>query len=288
MRQALTGGAMLLLLGCSQGPVPPSEGDPARYVQPMPTPTPLATGTVLDETLGEQKVTIALPEGFKKGSTERYPTLIYFHSYQQDSHQLTRLTRFVRLAPPGWVLASGDLGGEAHWGNEKAISLHNQLVAHLRETYQADPARLYYVGFSMGGGTALLAAMATKGTLNAPAAVATSQGWTDLMQMREVQNGMYASSIDAAYGGSVSEEERARTNLVERASELSGLPVYIEHGDADQYVPVAHAQNLHDRLTTLGFAHAFRIFPGLGHTENTIHEGLIYDFFANKQRSNPS
>lgn len=285
MRQALTGIAMLMLVGCTQPPATPFEDDPARYAQPTPLPTPLAAGTVIEETVGEQKATIVLPEGFKKGSTERYPTLVFFHSYQQDSHQLTRATRFVRLAPPGWVIASADLGGDAHWGNPKALSLHAQLMAHLRDRYQADPTRLCYVGFSMGGGTALLAAMATKGTPDEPAAVASSQGWTDLMKMREVQNGMYASSIDAAYGGAVSVEDRARGDLVARVGELAGIPLFLEHGDADQYVPPAHSQNLHDRLVSLGIAHAFRIHAGLGHTENTIHEGLIYDFFQDKRRA---
>lgn len=286
MRQALAVVAMLVMVGCSQGPAGPGEDDPSRYVQPTPTPTPLPTGTVLEETIGGDHAVIVLPEGFKKGSTERYPTLIFFHSYEKDSQQLTRLTRFVRMAPPGWVLASADLGGESHWGNDRAIALHTQLMARLRDTYQADPTRLYYAGFSMGGGTALLAAMATKGTANEPAAVATSQGWTDLMPMRETRNGMYASSIDAAYGGSVSATERARTDLVARASELSGIPLYLEHGDADQYVPPSQAQALHDRLQSLGIAHVFKVYPGLGHTENTIHEGAIYDFFADKRRAN--
>lgn len=285
MRRALTGVAMLLMVGCTQGPVAPGEDDPARYVRPAPTPGPLASGTVLEETIGGDRATIVLPEGFQQGSTERYPTLVYFHSYEQDSHQLTRLTRFVQLAPPGWVLASADLGGPTHWANERAIALHHQLVDRLRTTYQADPTRIYYAGFSMGGGAALLAAMAAKGTPDAPAAVATSQGWTDLMAMRAVQNGMYASTIDAAYGGSLSEAERARTDLVARASELSGLPLYIEHGDADQYVPPSQAQRLDERLTSLGIAHAFKLYPGLGHTEHTIHEGAIYDFFADKRRA---
>lgn len=283
MRQALTGISMLVLVGCAQSPAVPDEEDPARYVQP--TPPPLASGTVIEEAVGEQKATIVLPEGFKKGSAERYPTLVFFHSYQQDSRQMTKLTRFVKLAPPGWVLASADLGSDAHWGNPKAISLHMQLMAHLRDRYQADPTRVCYVGFSMGGGTALLAAMAARGTPDEPAAVATSQGWTNLMQMREVQNGMYASSIDAAYRGAVSVADRARGDLVARAAELAGIPLFIEHGEADTYVPPAHARTLHDRLTELGLAHGFRIHAGLGHTENTIHEGLIYDFFQGKQRA---
>ncbi len=286
MRRALTVVAMGMLAGCNPGPATPDGGDPARYAQPTPTPTPapLAAGTVIDETVGEQRATIVLPEGFKKGSSERYPTLVYFHSYQQTAQQLTKLTRFPRLAPPGWVLASADLGGD-HWGNERAIALHAQLMAHLRDKYQADPTRLYYVGFSMGGGTALLAAMAAKGTPNEPAAVATSQGWSNLQDMRTAKDGMYASSIDAAYGGTLSETDVTRTDLVARAGELQGIPVYIEHGDADQYVPPTHATLLRNRLQSLGLDHVFKLFQGLGHTENTIHEGLIYDFFATKRRA---
>lgn len=287
MRRGLTACAVLLLLGpvgCAETPANPA---PIPSVQPyvQPSPPPLTSGQVVDETVAGQNVETYLPEGYSAGSAERYPLVVFFHSYQRDSHQMMKFTRFARLAPPGWILSSGDLGGEQHWGNEQAITLHQAMMVHLRSHYLVDPTRIYYVGFSMGAGTALLAALACKGTDDEPAAVASSQGWTNLAAMRTVHDGMYASSIDAAYGGSLTPDEQKRTDLVSRASEFAGFPLYLEHGDADQYIPPAQSQALHDQLDSLGIANDFSLFPGLGHDEHTIHEGAILDFFNGKRRA---
>ncbi|HEY9900422.1 MAG TPA: PHB depolymerase family esterase [Pantanalinema sp.] len=276
--------AILAPAGCVQAP--PHVDDPARdYAPPRPSPNPLGAARVVEETYEGQNLVISLPATFDPASADRYPLVVFFHSYDQDARQMTKLTRFARLsADLGWIAASGDLAGPSHWGNPRAIAMHQAMLRRLRERYPIDDRRIYYAGFSMGGGTALLAALATKGTPDAPAAIATSQGWTDLARMREAKDGMYAASIDAAYGGALSESARARTDLVARAGELVGIPLYMEHGDADQYVPVTHSERLKAALDAAGVASTFKIFGGLGHNEATIHEGVILDFFKDKRR----
>ncbi|MNY08714.1 esterase [compost metagenome] len=277
--------ALLLPLGCVQAP--PHVEDPTRdYTPPRPSPNPLGAAKVVEESHEGQNVVVSLPATFDPTSGDRYPLVVFFHSYDQDARQMTKLTRFAKLtADLGWIAASGDLAGPAHWGNERAIAMHQAMLRRLRERYPIDPNRIYYAGFSMGGGTALLAAIAARGTADAPAAVATSQGWSDLSRMREPHDGMYATSIDTAYGGALSEAQRARTDLVARAAELSGIPVYIEHGDADEYVPITHSERLKAALDAAGIANTFKRFAGLGHNEGTIHEGVILDFFKDKRRS---
>lgn len=272
-------------LGCVQAP-PPSADPPRDYTPPRPTPNPLGSAKVVEEALEGQNMVVSLPASYDAASGDRYPLVVFFHSYDQDAKQMTKLTRFARLsADLGWIAASADLAGAAHWGNPRSISMHQAMLRRMRERYAVDPSRIYYVGFSMGGGTALLAALAAKGTQDAPAAVATSQSWSSLSQMREAKDGMYAASIDAAYGGALSESQRDRTDLVSRAAEFAGLPIYMEHGDADEYVPITHSQRLKAALDAAGVPSTFKLFSGLGHNESTIHEGVILDFFKDKRRS---
>lgn len=275
---------LLAPLGCVPAPAQPA--DPVRdYTPPRPTPNPLGAAKVVEEALEGQNLVVSLPASYDPASGDRYPLVVFFHSYDQDAKQMTKLTRFARLsADLGWIAASGDLAGPAHWGNTRSIAMHRVMLRRLRERYPIDPNRIYYVGFSMGGGTALLAAIATRGTQDAPAAVATTQGWSDLSRMREAKDGMYAASIDAAHGGALSESERTRSDLVARAAEFAGIPLYMEHGDADEYVPVSHSQRFKAALDAAGIPSTFKLFPGLGHNEGTIHEGVILDFFKDKRK----
>src|SRR5438067_2166061 len=71
----------------------------------------------------------------------------------------------------GWVAASGDLTGRAYWGDDAAIAQLGNLMKALVTDHQVDPKRLYLVGFSMGGGTALLAAERLASLPYRPAAV---------------------------------------------------------------------------------------------------------------------
>jgi dienelactone hydrolase len=285
--------ALLLLAiapwGCAQGapqaPVPPNDPSLHPYVA-LPTPEPLAQGKVVEEVLGAQQLVIALPPGYQDVASASYPTVVFLHSYQQDAHQLTKNTRFVRFAADlGWIVAAGDLAGEQHWGNPRAIAMHRAMLSRLRDHYHADPHRWYYTGFSMGGGTALLAALECKGTDDEPAAVASSQGWSDLGALRGFKDGLYQASIDAAYGGTFTDADRARGDLVSRAKDLAGIPIYLEHGDADEYLPISQSQALDQALAGLNLPHVFRTYQGLGHSETTIHEGAILDFFKDKRRA---
>lgn len=275
-----------ILGGCAappSEPVPAPSDPPAQ--KPLPSVPPLLKDQIINEPIQEQPAEILLPTGFRAGGSDSYPLLVFFHSYEQDCHQLALRTRFPKFtANLGWILASSDLGGPSHWGNPAALVHHRAFLKRMRDHYQADPSRIYYVGFSMGGGTALLAAMEAKGSSDEPAAVVSSQGWSDLLLMRQVRNGMYASSIDAAYGGTISEAQRTRTALATRAAELSGIPLYLEHGGSDTYVPPGQSQALHSALEALNLPHAFKIHAGLDHGETTIHEGAIIEFLRDKQR----
>ena len=86
----------------------------------------------------------------------------------------------------------------------QALTALDALVADCVEKFGADPARIYLMGFSMGGGTALVSAARSTGAYP-PAAVASSAGFMDLLAMagKDVDEGAFAPSIAEAYGGRV-------------------------------------------------------------------------------------
>jgi dipeptidyl aminopeptidase/acylaminoacyl peptidase len=155
-----------------------------------------------------------------------------------------------------------------------------ELVTH----HQADPKRIYLVGFSMGGGTALLAAENASTLAFKPAAVVSTQGFTDLKAMTtpEAGGGTYALSINLAYGGQLDDADAQRHSPVDQAERLAGIPVYLEHGQADTSVPYTHSTHMAARLTELGLPPELHTYPGLGHSEETIHSAQIMDFLRGK------
>lgn len=218
---------------------------------------------------------LLLPPGHQSNG-DPYPILVFSHGYSLDEYQVFQRTNFPRLAQKeGWILASGTLGGD-HWGNPKAIALQDELLDLLIERYRGDPQRIYLVGFSMGAGTALLCGIEGK---HRPAAIAASQGWSDLSTFEK-----YVPSIQQAYGV-LSLEGLSTRAPINQAEKLKGIPLYLEHGQYDQEIPVKQCVRLHERLETLGIEHQYRLFNS-GHAESNIDAPGIVSFLRGK--STPS
>lgn len=216
---------------------------------------------------------------------QTYPALIFCHGHSKDHTQMTDETALADAAvQEGWLAAAGDFGGRALWANDRALRAVGDLIMDLVSRHQADPRRIYLVGFSMGGGTALLAA---ENALDLPyrvAAVASSQGFSDLkaMMSEEAGGGQFARSIADAYGGSPNAAMLLAHSALAGASRLRGIPVYLEHGEADRSVPIVHTRQFADRLTTLGMAPEVHLYPGKGHGEDTIDERRIIAFLRGR------
>ncbi|HEY9721387.1 MAG TPA: alpha/beta fold hydrolase [Oscillatoriaceae cyanobacterium] len=286
-----------LLAGCGRpGPVAPSmQKSPdlspsAAPEAPVPAPTPAlapydtADLHVLDTKVNGDPTRIVYPtRELTPGQT--YPALIFVHGYGMDQTQLTDRTELARAASAqGWISACGLLGGTAHWANDQALEDLGALIAELVAHHQADPKRIYLVGFSMGGGTALLAAENTLGLPYRVAAVVSTQGFTDLQAMtqRAAGGGRYAGSIAQAYGGQLTPAEATAHSPVDFAAKLKGIPVYLEHGEADTNVPDTHTIRMAQALTSLGIPYTEHLYPGLTHSEQTIHTDSILAFLMGK------
>lgn len=115
------------------------------------------------------------------------------------------------------------------------------------------------VGHSMGGYTAVHAAMADKraaAVVNVSGAIEVDAASSPAVRMLVASSPQVASLLASA-------------NLAGRAGELYPRPVLLLHGDADETVPVAGARRLHQALQT-AYAQTpdgvtLREFAGAGH-----------------------
>lgn len=267
--------------GLTPAPMAPLRpGIPGQTPQP---PLP-ASGKLLDLSVAGDPTRVHYPEASLTPG-EKYPVLIFFHGHGMDRTQVTSRTRFAAIgAREGWLVAAGDLGGRGHWGNDGALRATGALVAELVARHQADPRRIYMVGFSMGGGTAMLAAANPLGLPYRAAAVVSSQGFSDLAAMTEAEagGGAYARSIGEAYGGTLTPEAAKAHSPVSQAERLRGVPVYMEHGEADTAVPASHTREMAERLRRLGIPFEVQLMPGKGHGEESIDEERITAFLRGK------
>lgn len=259
------------------GPAIPVAVTPVRG---MPTGVKL-----LDLAVAGDPTRLVLPPGHGDGTLR--PALVFLHGHGMDQAQLTERTSLAQAAAnEGWIAAAGAFGGRAAWGNDEALRDVGTLVQQLVAGYGADPARIYLVGFSMGGGTALLAASNPLGLPYQVAAVVSSQGFTDLKAMttQAASGGGFARSIADAYGGRPSEAQFAAHSPQALAAKLMGVPVYLEHGENDKSVPPAHSREMAAKLDGVGWPAQLHMYPGLGHGEQTISEDGIIAFLKGKSR----
>lgn len=279
--------------GRVNAPLPPPRLAPAQPGVPAPTITvPPAPANVQgfpagtkaqDLSVNGDPTRLVLPPGAGDGT--RRPLLVFLHGHGMDQTQLTERTGLAELAArEGWISAAGAFGGRSHWGNDRALRAVGDLVKELVDKHGADPSRVYLVGFSMGGGTALLAAGNPLGLPYKAAAVASTQGFSDLKAMTTdaAAGGAYARSIADAYGGAPTESVFAAHSPKAQAERLTNVPVYLEHGEADRSVPVDHARWMAQSLQALGASPAVKLYPGAGHGEQTIAEQAIIDFLRGK------
>ncbi len=165
------------------------------------------------------------------------------------------------------------------WGREDAM----EVLEHARATLGTDPARTYLTGHSMGGhGTWHLGVTYP----DRFACVAPSAGWVSFAS--------YAGGAPRPPAPSALEELLLRSShssdTLGLIRNLSGVGVYVLHGDADDNVPVGQARTMREQLTT--FHHDWSYFeqPGAGHWWDASEEpgadcvdwAPMFDLFARR------
>ena len=112
---------------------------------------------------------------------------------------------------------------------------------------RVDPARLVYMGESLGGAVALRLAVETP-----PLACVLQSTFTSL---RDVARQHYPAALSSLAGDAYPNRERIA---------LLRAPVLILHGDVDEIVPVSHAEALFEAAREPRRLH---IVPGAGHND---------------------
>lgn len=160
-------------------------------------------------------------------------------------------------------------------------------------------SKMLLTGGSAGGHLSLLYGYSRSGTSAIPpAAVVSDCGPTDLTDDNYyIGNALgdeeyVAKILSWACGQTFTYETRAEaTEALKKVSPLyyataETVPTVINHGMKDNIVPFTNAQALDKKLTELGVAHEFNIYPNSGHglsedPENMqIAKELLYEYMA--------
>lgn len=224
---------------------------------------------------------VMTPAGYDRSRPA--PLLITAHGYGSDG--LESLLDYQDAANRrGWLLATADYHGEVYstffsvdsdtglprlgigkrtMGSRASQWDIRDVLSYMQANYSVDPTRIYLVGHSMGGMTALLTGARYADTF---AAVVSDSGPTDLTQwqMETMADGLTPNaSINAAImaeAGSyllpthVHNQSRApndypfeyeRRSPVSVAANYKHLPLLILHPASDQKVLPHHARDMH-------------------------------------------
>lgn len=181
--------------------------------------------------------------------TAKYPLVVFFHGSgaigADNDAQLGVPARLwarpeIRRAFPAYVLApqfparSSDYAFSPHWNAlvsspRPVLHVALQLIDSLKANPAIDPDRIYVLGFSMGGSSAL-----------------------DALTLRP---DLFAAAVSVAPVPNLSRPDR-----------LGAIPIWLVHGNADAENPFAGSKLLYRELTSRGFRRVrFWEYEGLGH-----------------------
>ena len=157
-----------------------------------------------------------------------------------------------------------------------------ELLEHVRSSYpaSADPGRTFLTGVSMGGMGSLRMAFRYPRRFGAVAAL--EPGIEPLLDFKDMQpkhrfwrsdellERAYGSPVDPAYWA----DNNPASMAVARANEIrdSGLQIYVEAGDEDQFWLYEGAEFLHRTLWDLRIRHEYHLVRGADHVGPSMAE----------------
>jgi predicted peptidase len=190
---------------------------------------PTADATLVDQYL------LYLPSGIEEG---RWPLVLYLHGQSLRGDDLSLLTRYglpARLEDDDdfpFVVVAPQLPDGQSWTDTQRLA---ELVRDVIARYPVDPARVYLIGYSMGGGGVWRVAIDHPELF---AAAAPAGAWTP-----------------------------EPSEAIARA--LRDLPIRIYHGTADEAAPFGRAEAMARALKAAGVDVTFTIVPGADHDDLT-------------------
>jgi predicted peptidase len=209
----------------------------------------------LDEV--EYRYQVYVPHEFRRSTA--WPVILALHGggeYGNDGLSQTEggLARAIRhhadRFPALVVFPQCHPDGTPGWqrkGGEAALAALDATVAE----FNGDPSRVYLTGYSAGGNGSWYLASRHSDRF---AAVVVVSGW--ISEFRGKTTGILYSALAPA---TVSDP------YAYVAKQVSALPIWIFHGEADKTVPVEESRNMAKALKVIGADVRYTEFPGVDH-----------------------
>ena len=232
----------------------------------------------------ELKFAIVLPPSYGTESKRKYPVLYFLHGMNGNEHEFERrgvaaaisklrdegkIGEFIIVSPAG----QNSFYLNAKNGLQYEDAIIKDLIPYIENTYRVigTPATRSIQGISMGGWGALYLAfkhpeMFSTVTAHCAALVPDMpkpQGGDRRSQfLSQLVGNIFGDPPDEAYFRDVNPVYVVEQNLA--AIKKSGIKIYFDCGEQDRYGFQEPNKAFDEKLTKLGLAHEFHMYPG-GH-----------------------
>lgn len=228
------------------------------------------------------KYAVMLPPSYKTDAKRRYPVLYFLHGMFGNEGEFERrgvAAAVAHLREQGVIgefIIVAPAGGNSFYLNAKSgvryeDAIIQDLIPHIEKTYRATGTRdgRAIQGISMGGWGALMLAfkhpeMFSSVTTHSAALFAELPHPTGNDRrsqfMLQIIGNIFGTPPDDEFFRSVNPIYLAEANAA--AIKKSGLKIYFDCGEQDHYGFQDSNKQFDERLTKLGIAHEFHLYPG--------------------------
>jgi S-formylglutathione hydrolase FrmB len=230
----------------------------------------------------ELKYAVMLPPSYKTDAKRRYPVLYFLHGMFGNEGEFERRGVAAAVAHMreqgliGEFIIIAPAGGNSFYLNAKSgvryeDAIIQDLIPHVEKTYRALGTRdsRAIQGISMGGWGALMLAfkhpeLFSSVTTHSAALFAELPHPTGNDRrsqfMLQIIGNIFGSPPDEEFFRSVNPIYLADANAA--TIKKSGLKIYFDCGEQDRYGFQESNKQFDERLTKLGIAHEFHLYPG--------------------------
>ena len=228
------------------------------------------------------KYAVMLPPSYKTDAKRRYAVLYFLHGMFGNEGEFERrgvAAKIASLREQGLIgefIIVAPAGGNSFYLNAKngvryEDAIIQDLIPHIEKTYRAIGTRdgRAIQGISMGGWGALMLAfkhpeMFSSVTTHSAALFAELPHPTGNDRrsqfMLQIIGNIFGTPPDEEFFRSVNPMYLAEVNAA--AIKKSGLKIYFDCGEQDRYGFQESNKQFDERLTKLGIAHDFHLYPG--------------------------
>jgi S-formylglutathione hydrolase len=239
---------------------------------------------------------VLLPPGYDDEGAADFPLILNLHGGGGSRDNLVRQQplwerAWAEDALPPFVMVMPSVTARGFYMNFKDGSerwedfIVGPFIDHLRATYKvsSDPGRTFLTGASMGGMGSLRMAFRYPDRFGAVAAL--EPGIEPILRYQDMRpkHRFWRSDelLERAYGSPVDPDYWAANNpasmVVADASRIreSGLQIYVEAGDEDQFWLYEGAEFLHRTLWDAKIKHEYHLVRGADHVGASLGERFV-------------